>query len=622
MPLDPNLVKIIKKCQADPEFFISNFCKVKHPTAGVLPFKLFKYQKKCIKDFLKFRFNSFHKTRQSGISTLTGAFCLWYAMFFGYKTILIVSKTERDTLEFLDKNIRFVFDNLPDWMKELWKITEESQHKLGFSNGSSIKSLTSGKDVLRSNSSSLNIIDESAFMPDMSTMWSGGWPTLQHGGSVIIISTPNGTSGVGEWYYETWNDAVEGNNDFNPIDIHWWEMDWEISYKDSKSGNQVSICPTRGMRKNTSKEDIKKYGPYWSPWLEEQYRGLTKRGDDKLFRQEVLAEFIGSGSTILPSDVLQYINGCQDDTYQSVNMVKYINPVVGVPRDLDFQGRLWIWDRPIIDLNHPAKSHIYVAGVDTATGQAQDYSAIVVFDITTMTQVAELQMKCLPKIFAYMSDYIGRLYNNAMLVVERTGIGSTVVTELNDDLAYPNLYRGRRETSSLKKKFVHYGFNTQGASKQTLQRVILDYITEDGYRLKSSRLIKEFSALIDIGENKMKGKSGNHDDLALACSLALVGIDEYYSNSDRGNMVPLNTDIVKYNTDSLDADFRHYMEVGGKNTLMPIITTTSLDHTKTPEEEIENFSRQIGGISVDKNNINIVAQQKYIIDHKRKSKNK
>lgn len=1090
MSLDPNLAKIIKKCQADPEFFISNFCKVKHPTAGILPFKLFKYQKRCLKDFLKYRFNAFHKTRQSGISTLTGAFCLWYAMFFGYKTILIVSKTERDTLEFLDKNVRFVFDNLPEWMRELWKITEESQHKLGFSNGSSIKSLTSGKDVLRSNSSSLNIIDESAFMPDMSTMWSGGWPTLQHGGclngdsliqtdgglvkigslhsddtikwedacgsaytdvginniyksyyngivdtkiittkhghtieatnehkfrivddngkyawecaenlrvgchmvlsekindngglyefdrdirhiydygctmcgkiydkdvlmkmsniddglcascitsyrmvrdkignlpsvldddiaeligilfgdgffsdngvfgvscdrkypdyiqyikrlvkkvlnvecrdeisdkdysvrfnsrafslllvknnihkkssleitvpspilasnnnvkcaflrglfdtdgsvsckinayvslssisikllnqvqtmllslgmrssirkfcnsvgrfskntqyevrlmsqrdvdkfekligfsveyksnllktrksnyvikkdnfsnkyvvrefcdasvglprkvrsdllrynrntalprnrvlelskkfkqlgdtvagflakndlftdeiisinnsvcktyditvdkshtyvangfishnSVIVISTPNGTAGIGEWYYETWSDAVDGSNDFNPIDIHWWEMDWEINYKDQKSGSHVSISPTRGIRKNTSKDDIRKYGPYWSPWLEEQYRGLTKRGDDKLFRQEVLAEFIGSGSTILPHDVLTYLQTKQDDTYLSINMVKYINPIVGVPTDLDFHGRLWIWEKPIIDLESPAKSHIYVAGVDTATGTGDDYSAVVVFDIITMKQVAEIQIKCIPKIFAYMADYIGRLYNNAMLVVERTGIGHTVVTELNEDLAYPNLYRGKKELASLKKKFIHYGFNTVGTSKQTLQRAILDYITEeDGYEVKSSRLIKELSALVDIGNNKMKGKTGTHDDIALACALALVGIDVYYTNHDRGNMAPVNTDIVKYNSDNLDADFRRYMEVGGKNTLMPVITTATFDITRTASDEIENFARQIGGITVDKNNINIIAKQKHMLNYTRKQK--
>ena len=103
-------------------------------------------------------------------------------------------------------------------MRELWKPETINEHTLAFSNGSSIKSLTSSPDTLRSNASSLNIIDEAAFIDKMEDMWSGGWSTLQHGGSVIIVSTPRG---VGNWYWKVWTGAVDKQNDFNPIIINW-----------------------------------------------------------------------------------------------------------------------------------------------------------------------------------------------------------------------------------------------------------------------------------------------------------------------------------------------------------------------------------------------------------------
>ena len=52
---------------------------------------------------------------------------------------------------------------MPDWMKQVWKPVKQNEHELCFPNGSRIASLTSHPDVLRSNASSLNIIDEAAF---------------------------------------------------------------------------------------------------------------------------------------------------------------------------------------------------------------------------------------------------------------------------------------------------------------------------------------------------------------------------------------------------------------------------------------------------------------------------
>jgi len=85
------------------------------------------------------------------------------------------------------------------------------------------------------------------------------------------------TNGVGIWYWATCTEAESGSNQFNPIIINWWDMDWVIEYFDPISKEHKRIAPRDGLRKCTTNEEIIKYGPYWSPWLEEQYRALQAR---------------------------------------------------------------------------------------------------------------------------------------------------------------------------------------------------------------------------------------------------------------------------------------------------------------------------------------------------------
>ena len=50
-PLTRNMKRAIAMCAKDPDFFIDNFCQVTHPTAGIMPFHTFSYQKNILKTF-------------------------------------------------------------------------------------------------------------------------------------------------------------------------------------------------------------------------------------------------------------------------------------------------------------------------------------------------------------------------------------------------------------------------------------------------------------------------------------------------------------------------------------------------------------------------------------------
>jgi hypothetical protein len=609
--IDATTKKIIQRCQRSPSFFLNSFGKIQHPKLGIIPFKLFSYQQRCLSEFLKHRFTIFKKTRQSGISTVSGSFALWYAMFFNQKTILIVSKRDLDAMDFLRKNVKTIHDNLPDWMRELWPRTIDNEHEVGFGNGSRIISLTSSKDTLRSHASSLNIIDEAAFIPDMDQMWSAGASTLQHGGNCIVIST---VKGIGNWYWQTWTDAESNLNDFKPITINWWDMDWKLSFVDELSGKDVLIAPTAGIRKCETPEDVEKYGPYWSKWLEDQYRQLTQRGDSSKYRQEVLAEFLGTGNTVLSRQALLHTQSSiyqHNNEHKTVSKVDYVNPSTNERAILDFENRLWVWKLPV----RGATPHTYCVGVDTSSGDANDYSTIEVMDVTEQEQVAELQIKVLPRVFATMADYIGRWYNNAFMVVERTGIGVTICQELFENLMYQNLYRRPKKNSYYKEsKYGDIGFNTSTTTKPMLNKTLTDNVGEDGFILKSSRLYKELSIYVHLkgGRTGAEPGKGNTDDLVMALALVFIGMN--HSTPTDGGLIPIRSVEIRPELHDPDVNQKLQGYAAANGLLMPVTVASNDNKQLTISQELAKFTNQLGARAMGE----MVVPQKHAIRYRRK----
>lgn len=614
--------EFVGKCKKSASFFISNCCKIKHPLVGIVPFKLFDYQKKSLDHFRKNRFNIFKKCRQSGLSTLTGNYALWVSMFFSNKKILIVSKRDIDAKEFLHLNVKIPYTNLPQWMKQIWKTTVWNEHEIGFTNGSIIRSLTSSPDTLRSNASSLNIIDEAAFIPDMESMWAAGYPTLQHGGAVIAISTPNG---IGGWYWDKWTDAEEKTGIFNPILINWWDMNWVIEANDPISNRKVRIAPTDGLVECKTKEDIEKWGPYWSPWLEQEYKGLQAKGEAHLFRQEILGEFIGGGGTVLSGAALRTAQKQVENSPQAMTVsesVPWINQSTGEREYLEFESvdgkeGLWVWREPVKPESRSfdksrERGHIYVMGVDVATGENNDYSAIEIFDTTTMEQVAEYMGRVSIPTLAKMVDWLGRWYNDALAIPERTGIGAALIQDLHN-LLYPNLWRQKKEKTlrpgqkapAAGVSFHQYGFATSPASKPLLNKALVQYITEEdgeGYTIYSSRLLKQLQIYIRHRnrhgiETKKTGAQegrGNHDDLVIAAALA------FYAAPDAVDIDPVS--LLPYRKQESPAmsgvqqkaaQHQNSPNATDPKVLMPL-TQSDLDaHAPTAQQQLDMFASQM-----------------------------
>lgn len=594
MKLDAKLQQIILRCKKSPLFFIDSYISILHPKAGLIPFNLFKYQKNSILKFLKNRFVIYRKCRQSGLSTLTGVYALWFSMFFNNKTILIVSKRDLDAKEYLKKNVKIPYRNMPSYMKDLWPPVVDNEHEIAFANGSKITSLSSSPDTLRSNASTLNILDEVAFMPHMKEMWAGGAPTVMHAGSIIAISTSNKTTGIGEWYYKTISDAEAGINEFVPITVNWWDMDWKIPFKDEYTGRKIEICPTKNIRKSKSENnEIEKFGPYWSPWIQEQYNLLTLQGDPSLFRQEFLHEFIGVGESVIPTRILRTIKATLNDDYKTVGQINYKHPVTSEVEVLDFQHKLYVWELP-------QKDHLYVIGNDISGGEAEDWSAIEVFDITAREQVAEFLLKEPPTEVAKYVDYIGRWYNTAFVVPERTGIGLALCQTLERSFAYPSLFRSTKnvaDKTNKSKKVV--GFKTTHTSKPLLNKSLVTHLDEDGFKIYSSRLHTQLISYVRLRAGRTGADAGCHDDLVIATALALYTINEAIYNT--GPLPPLvyNNKPMLVDKKEFEEAYNEYVAIGGPDVLVPIIANKNSTKTMAIEEELFKFQKSLGGISIN-----------------------
>lgn len=452
--------------------------------------------------------------------------------------------------------------------------------------------------------------------------------------SVIVISTPQG---VGNWYWDKWTDA-ENSGLFNPIRIHWWDMDWVIEADDPISGEHIKIAPTYKIRKCTTREEIDKYGPYWSPWLEQEYKGLQARGESHLFRQEILSEFIGSGGTVLTAAALHQVNESVENAPQTMAIeepIPWINQANGDREYLDFNGSeskegLWIWSPPVpgkeakyqngrmVDVGETG--HSYVIGVDIATGENNDYSAIQVFDINTMEQAAEYMGRVQIPQLAKMVDWIGRWYNNALVNPERTGIGAAFIQDLQA-LLYPNIWRQKKQKTlrpgskapSAGINFAPYGFATSPASKPTLNKSLVQYISEEpgeGYSIYSSRLLKQLQIYIRHRnkqgiETKRTGAQegrGNHDDLVIAAALSFVAAPDAVDLDPMG-LLPTHSKQSKpkplriANKEIADNNNVEYqkeaMDTRDPHVIVPITFNQINKGSQTQKEALDEFARQL-----------------------------
>ena len=192
--------EIIKCCNSFP-YFCHKYIKILHPMKGLVPFVLYGYQRKVIKDYEVYRFNIISKFRQGGLTTVTLLWGLWRCMFQMDQQIMLLSKTDREATD-IGMMIDRACEHFPIWLKPKKEGKWNDHLKMFTDTGSAIKFYS--PEAARGKAVTFLIVDEAAFIDDMEKHWKAMWPVLSTGGSCTLISTVNG---LGNWYEQTYVDA-------------------------------------------------------------------------------------------------------------------------------------------------------------------------------------------------------------------------------------------------------------------------------------------------------------------------------------------------------------------------------------------------------------------------------
>ena len=231
-------------------------------------------------------------------------------------------------------------------------------------------------------------------------------------------------------------------------------------------------------------------------WKEETMKNTSKRQ----FAQEFECDFLGSADTLISPSKLQAI--------------PFTEPIVS-------NAGLDIYERS-------QEGHEYIITVDVARGIGGDYSAFIVFDITTLPYKVVAKFRdneIKPVMFPSRIFQVAKNYNFPYILVEVNDIGDSIGAMLNFDLEYPNVLmcamRGRAG------QIVGQGFSgtkTQLGVKMSITvkkqgcanlKAILE---EDKLTFQDFHILQELTTFIQK-KQAWEADEGYHDDLVMCLVL-------------------------------------------------------------------------------------------------------
>ena len=210
-----------QKCMDSPQYFIENYVKIVSLDEGLVPFKMYDFQKEMVGTFHNNRFTICKLPRQSGKSTVMVSYLLHYALFNASVNIAILANKAATARDLLSR-LQLAYEHLPKWLQQ--GVMSWNKGSLELENGSKILASSTSASAVRGGSYNIIFLDEFAYVPSnvAEQFFSSVYPTISSGKTtkVMIVSTPHGMN----MFYKLWVDAEEQRNEYIPIEVHWSEV--------------------------------------------------------------------------------------------------------------------------------------------------------------------------------------------------------------------------------------------------------------------------------------------------------------------------------------------------------------------------------------------------------------
>ncbi len=324
----------IKKCAEDVVYFANTYCHVM-TDEGIRQILLRDYQIQILNQYQHHRKNVFVSPRQSGKTITSSIFLLWYLLFNFEKNAMIMANIGDTAAELMDK-IKVIMKGLPFFLKPGLVVYNVMTMK--FDNGCRIMAKTTTKTSSIGYTIHMLYMDEFAHInPNfINQFFKSVYPTISSSqiARVIITSTPNGMNK----FWEIYKGAVEGENEFNPIRVEWWQV------------------PGRDEE-----------------WKKKEIAAL---GSEEDFNQEYGCQFLSSSRLLLDSNTLKRLKSAEEQfTFHE------LSPFERSP--IDYSNLLWHPKFDPTSIFEKDGQKFYIS-IDTAGGGGGDYSVANIFKVAPM----------------------------------------------------------------------------------------------------------------------------------------------------------------------------------------------------------------------------------------------
>jgi len=324
----------IKKCAEDVVYFADNYCHVM-TDEGIRQITLRDYQIQILNQYQHHRKNIFVSPRQSGKTITSSIFLLWYLLFNFEKNAMIMANIGDTAAELMDK-IKVIMKGLPFFLKPGLIVYNVMTMK--YDNGCRIMAKTTTKTSSIGYTIHMLYMDEFAHInPNfINQFFKSVYPTISSSqiARVIITSTPNGMNK----FWEIYKGAIEGENEFNPIRVEWWQV------------------PGRDEE-----------------WKRKEIAAL---GSEEDFNQEYGCQFLSSSRLLLDSNTLKRLKSTEEQ-FIFHELSSFENSPI------DYSNLLWHPKFDPTSIFEKDGQRFYIS-IDTASGGGGDYSVVNIFKVTPM----------------------------------------------------------------------------------------------------------------------------------------------------------------------------------------------------------------------------------------------
>lgn len=193
----------------------------------------------------------------------------------------------------------------------------------------------------------------------------------------------------------------------------------------------------------------------------------------------------------------------------------------------------------------PEKDHTYVGIVDVAEGQGLDYSTVQIIDVTSLPyrQVARYQNnKIPPLLFPTVILQIGRMYNDAHVLVEINSIGLQVADIMHYELNYEHLIKIQTKGKLGQQQSAGFTKRIALGIKQTKQTKIIGCANLKALIENDKLIINDSDTILELNtfsayKQSFAAEQGNNDDLVMGLvSFGWLTAQKFFKDATGGNI--------------------------------------------------------------------------------------